>query len=112
MEIKKIFSSTGLSGIKELSFKNLTGTSAGSGINLIYFTNVTCINYTKKSYSGLSFLEMSKNKTYFNSYIIPPTFVFYNQRVSTVKYIKFFKSNAPKVNVSGKVLKSIPLNNE
>jgi len=117
MEIKKIFTSTGLNGIKGITFKNLTNDSSGksgTGINLIYFTNVTHINFKadKKNiteFTGLSFLAQSKNKTYFNTFIIPPSFVFYNHRVSTLKYSKFFKSAMVKVNISGKVLKNIPL---
>ena len=114
MEIKKIFTSTGLNGIKELTFKNLTNDSSGksgTGINLIYFTNVTSINYSsdENNINGLSFLAHAKNKTYFNSFIIPPSFVFYNHRVSTLKYSKFFKTTIAKKSISGRVLKTIPL---
>lgn len=109
MEIKKVFTSTGINGIKELTFKNLTGDKSGSGINLIYFTNCTNINYQKNSNTGVSFLSHAKIKTYFNSFIIPPSFVFYNHRVSTLKYIKYFKTNAPKNGINGRITKSIPL---
>jgi hypothetical protein len=124
MEIKKIFTSTGLNGLKELTFKNLTGSSGtsgntsgssgqmGSGINLIYFTNIT--NLIKVSAAngneanGINFLGSGKIKTFFNSFIIPPSFVFYNKRVSTLKYSKYFKTNLPKIGASGRILKTIP----
>ena len=106
MEIKKIFSPAGITGIKEIYFKNL---SNGSGINLIYFTNVTNIAPTVNDINGVSFLNTSKNKTYFNIFILPPSFIFYNHRVSTLNYTKFFKTIAPKKGINGRIVKTIPL---
>jgi len=91
MEVKKLFT-TGLNGLKDISFKNL---SDGSGINLIYFTDNSSIAYKASpednDKNGVNFISRYLGKSYFNTVVLPPNFTFYNQRVSMISYLKFLK---------------------
>jgi len=110
MEIKKLFSASGIAGLKEVTFKNLS--DKGTGVNIIYFTNSTDIDYRDNTPCGINFLlskPIQKSKTLFSTFIIPPNFAFYNHRISVLKYSKYFKSKFAKGGFTGRVLKSIPL---
>ena len=97
--IHKVFSAIGLSGIKEIAFKNIQD---GTGINLIYLSDNNGIGYTKASKTGATFLEKYMPKAYFSYAVIPINFMFYNQRIKFNPYFKYVK---PKVGGKIRILR-------
>lgn len=87
--IHKVFGTIGLTGIKEIAFKNIQD---GTGINLIYLSDNNSINYSKNSKTGASFLEKYASKAYFSYVVVPINFMFYNQRIKFNSYFKYIKS--------------------
>jgi hypothetical protein len=86
--IHKVFSSMGLSGVKEVAFKNI---QEATGINLIYMSDNNDINYSDKAKNGNTFLQKYLAKAYFQYVVIPMNFTFYNRRVQFNKYFKYLK---------------------
>jgi len=87
--IHKVFSSIGLTGLKDISFKDI---HSGTGINLIYLSDNNSINYSKNSKNGVTFLERYSSKSYFQYAVVPMNFMFYNQRIKFTPYFTYMKS--------------------
>lgn len=97
--IHKVFSAIGLSGIKDIAFKNIQD---GTGINLIYLSDNNSIKYTSKSKTGAAFIEKYTAKAYFSYAVIPINFMFYNQRIKFNPYFKYIK---PKIGAKLRILR-------
>ncbi len=97
--IHKVFSAIGLSGIKEIAFKNIQD---GIGINLIYLSDNNSINYSKNSKTGATFIEKYAPKAYFSYAVVPINFMFYNQRIKFNPYFKYLK---PKIGARLRILR-------